>query len=566
MLGTKAGTWTYTTHSIPADPGLNGKSGSFTTEDWTEAEKLENPNRRGIIRATANGHALEYADGTPFFLVSDTHWSAFSFRYPYKGVEPAPDYVPSTGIGYEETVQWLKKLGFNSLGAILVFPSWASDGYPNFLTDDSGIYIRAAWGQVGGSAKDMHDEDGDRPFFFPGKAPGYPTVAPDFDRLNPAFFENIDKKFQYCQENGFYPYVETIRRDHGPNWYAYYDFNESFSRFLLYIRARYGTYNFMYALLHADATGEAGGKGLPKEVWGAAMNYYYDKYGPMPFGGVTTAMGGATYKTWTPDDFLTVNTCGNGDRDHGMYIHMINSFYSTPLKPVFNNEPYYLGSQRAWNIVDGEDPSFDGPRDKYFARTQMWGNIFSGGIAGHQYGTVAWNSTIEANQPGKSDNVYIWHAMNMDGLKEVQYMEPFMRSEGSRYQNLEPVSDNLNPRYSAANKTNNLDGRAHMLLTPDKKLCYLYFEGECDKATVSGLLANQTYDAKWYNPRTGAWSDIGSGSLTADGSGVVTMPNFPGGLTQTALNTDWAAKLVTDPGPTSIATPLYLADSTPKCN
>ena len=162
---------------------------------------------------------------------------------------------------------------------------------------------------------------------------------------------------------------------------------------------------------------------------------------------------------------------------------------------------------------------------------------------------IADDLAIEENQPGKSDNVYIWEALKMKGLQEVQYMEPFMHSEGSRYQNLEPVSENLNPRYSPADKEkgkdlNNLDGRAHMLRTPDKKLCYLYFEGLCNKATVSGLLANQTYEAKWYNPRTGVWSDIGSGSLTANGSGVVTMPNFPGGLTQTADNTDWAAKLV----------------------
>ena len=51
------------------------------------------------------------------------------------------------------------------------------------------------------------------------------------------------------------------------------------------------------------------------------------------------------------------------------------------------------------------------------------------------------------------------------------------------------------------------------------------------------------------------WSDIGSGSLTANGSGVATMPDFPGGLTQTAKNTDWAAKLVTDPVPAPTATP-----------
>ena len=154
--------------------------------------------------------------------------------------------------------------------------------------------------------------------------------------------------------------------------------------------------------------------------------------------------------------------------------------------------------------------------------------------------------------------------MKMDGLKQVQYMEPFMRSEGSLYQSLEPVSENLNPRYSPANKTYNLDGRAHMMRTPDKKLCYLYFEGKCNKATVSGLLANQTYEAKWYNPRTGVWSDIGSGSLTADSGGVVTMPNFPGSLTQTANNTDWAAKLVIDPGPTRTASSVLHSCTTPR--
>jgi hypothetical protein len=40
---------------------------------------------------------------------------------------------------------------------------------------------------------------------------------------------------------------------------------------------------------------------------------------------------------------------------------------------------------------------------------------------------------------------------------------------------------------------------------------------------------------------TDNWVEV---SLTANGSGVVTMPDFPGGLTQTADNKDWAAKLL----------------------
>jgi hypothetical protein len=65
--------WEWTSSSNQkTDAGLNGKSGRFTAEEWTEKEKQENPNRRGFVRATPNGHALQYADGSPFFMVGDT--------------------------------------------------------------------------------------------------------------------------------------------------------------------------------------------------------------------------------------------------------------------------------------------------------------------------------------------------------------------------------------------------------------------------------------------------------------------------------------------------------------
>ena len=68
VVATAPGAWTWTSGSNqPADTGLNRKSGSFTARDWTEAEKQANPNRRGFLRSTPNGHALQYADGTPFF-------------------------------------------------------------------------------------------------------------------------------------------------------------------------------------------------------------------------------------------------------------------------------------------------------------------------------------------------------------------------------------------------------------------------------------------------------------------------------------------------------------------
>ena len=57
------------------------QSGEFEAVPWSDAEKTANPNRRGMIRATPNGHAFEYADGTPFFLVGDTWWATPTFRF-----------------------------------------------------------------------------------------------------------------------------------------------------------------------------------------------------------------------------------------------------------------------------------------------------------------------------------------------------------------------------------------------------------------------------------------------------------------------------------------------------
>ena len=80
ILATVPGGWTWESGASVADPGLRGCE-AFTAVPWTEGELKENPCRRGMIRATANGHAFEYADGTPFFLLGDTWWATPTFRF-----------------------------------------------------------------------------------------------------------------------------------------------------------------------------------------------------------------------------------------------------------------------------------------------------------------------------------------------------------------------------------------------------------------------------------------------------------------------------------------------------
>jgi len=81
LVATTPGEWRWTSGSAPSDAGLSGKGGSFTAIAWTEAEKQENPLRRGFLRATSNDHALAFADGTPFFGVGDTWYAAATNRF-----------------------------------------------------------------------------------------------------------------------------------------------------------------------------------------------------------------------------------------------------------------------------------------------------------------------------------------------------------------------------------------------------------------------------------------------------------------------------------------------------
>ena len=81
VLATAPGTWSWRSGSNQRDSGLNGKTGSFTATAWSDAQLEKNPCRRGMIKASENGHAFEYADGTPFFLLGDTWWSTPTFRY-----------------------------------------------------------------------------------------------------------------------------------------------------------------------------------------------------------------------------------------------------------------------------------------------------------------------------------------------------------------------------------------------------------------------------------------------------------------------------------------------------
>ena len=141
VVAMKPGHWTWRSGSNVDDSGLINKSGKFRAQAWTQEEMAKNPNRRGFIRTNPDApHGFIYDDGTPFFLMADTWWAAFTWRYPLEGKLIPDDYVPDeTNWSFEGGIQWLKKYGFNSFAAIAAFPNWKKDDLERTISDNSGI-------------------------------------------------------------------------------------------------------------------------------------------------------------------------------------------------------------------------------------------------------------------------------------------------------------------------------------------------------------------------------------------------------------------------------------------
>jgi len=224
MIATRPGIWTWTTGTRTGDRGLDNKRGSFKAVDWTEQEKAENPNRRGIIRVASNGHTLEYPDGTPFFLTGDTWYSSLTKIYSWSSA------AGKAGISFQDAIALRKAQGFNSIAIISCFPSdtkvnlWHKELHGEKIQED------------GSTAFEMHID----------------TINPaNFLRINPKYFQLADKKFQHLWDNGFVPLLETVRRHE--KWYVEDEAERAaFTNYVRYLWARWGCYNMIFDWLHWD--------------------------------------------------------------------------------------------------------------------------------------------------------------------------------------------------------------------------------------------------------------------------------------------------------------------------
>jgi hypothetical protein len=530
LLATAPGTWNWESGSSPADPGLTGKTGSFTAAAWTEAELDENPLRRGMIRATANHHALQYADGTPYLAIGDTWYSVPANRFKWYDDDRERPIGPTAG--FKDYVRYRQAQGYNWINVIAAFPNWKTDDKPWRLKMDDAAQttIRSAWLEFGtGSAKNM-DNEGGRPFFFPGKVPGYGDYFPDMNRINPEYFKYLDRKIDYLNAHGFVPFIEASRRDSGLCWNKYYAWPDSYARYIQYIWSRYQANNTVLSPVHLDIIDETVSPG----DYSNAIRVVEEKFGPPPFGTLLSANANpSTLENWGEHSWVTLHQIGNM-REHNNYWYLTEIFQLKNPVPALNGEPYYAGYKDnrgagAANYKLGSEGGTE--RDNQLCRSGLYGSFLSGGLAGHVYGAEGiWGADIEPAAPTK-----MWVAFQWRSGAEVQFLRTFAFSIGRRYQDLVPLADLVSP-----NKTSELlsyDGWAYCARTDDKEIFLAYFESGCPRSQIRGAILNSVYRAQWFNPRDGTWIDAGGGNVRADKIGTIALPDFP-------AQTDWGLRLV----------------------
>ena len=556
VVAENPGRWTWISYSNqPDDHGLNGKTGSFEAVAWSDQEKEENPNRRGFLRASANGHAWVYADGTPYFMIGDTWLAGSTWRLPFRNTPTVPGYIPGPGMGFEDAVVYRKQQGFNSVSMISCFPNWDSDINPSTYADSNGIYLRNAWEKFAYDVKDakgvdasgglsywgsftsksMRDEYGNLPFEMSREHPG----VSDFDRINPEYFKSLDKKMEFLSANGFTALLETVRRDAGPSWKAYFDFNESYTRFVQYLISRYGAFNIVFSGIHLDW--------IPKEFsltakeFNEALVYHLKKYGPLPFGQPVTALiSSSTYTVFGHDQdcpWLTLHSVGNKPRDHRVADSLEAIFSLKPPLPAINFEPYYTGWNHEINKPNGERPPANSARDNYFARAQMYGSVLSGGLCGHVHGTAAYDLTTTGEPEGARP--HSWTAFRYESANYMKHLHTFILSEGKKYQQLEPARTSVEPHKAPASPPAGLDGWASMMRTPAKDYALLYFENESVIPVLHDFVPGAEYQVHWFDTVHGQW--IARTTVKADASGRIELHGFPGD--KNISSGDWAAKI-----------------------
>lgn len=207
-------------------------------------------------------------------------------------------------------------------------------------------------------------------------------------------------------------------------------------------------------------------------------------------------MGGNASSTWFHDDpWLDFNMfqSGHGERDNPNYRMTLKDYERRPVKPVLDGEPRYEDHPVDWDPEKGWFDDFD-------LRQAAYWSVLSG-AAGHTYGNHnIWQMWQPGREPISSARTPWRQAILHPGSRQMGLMRRLF--EAGPFLQLEPDTTTL---------VGSPEGAGHQVAARARDGSYLYAYTPLGAPLVLRMdrLAGATARASWFDPRTGATTEIG---------------------------------------------------------
>lgn len=447
---TEPGEWSYRL-SAPPETGLDGVRGKLACVPAQEGPAVY---RHGFLRVSRDGRFLTYADGTPFFWLGDTHWSFVT------GERWDESNHPEMASMFRGMVDRRVEQGFTVYQCNLM--GTGAEGFPSY------------W------------EDGEE-----GRLP------------NIAFYQSaVDPRMDYLAQSGLvialgFAWTGVVLRK-----------KEMLLQFARYIAARYGAYPIVWTLGGEIAGYSSRLRESLLSAWRevALQVERLDSYGHLQTVHYTTERPYADYyyeESWF--DFA-LNQAGHGD--HIIAPHFIRDHLRRhPGKPFVEGESLY-------EFCATLEPN--GPRrcTADMLRQIAYMTIQLGGC-GYTYGAQGiWDAVYEKPEtPDRSGfNTYgvpWWEAIDGPGAWQMGAMRRFY--EETHFERLRPAPDAARPYGELMNDA--LPELCLPLVSMDERaqtvVVYFTLSRLMDDRYVISGLTGERYRAEWFDPRTGAYEEIG---------------------------------------------------------
>lgn len=494
---TKTGEWTYKITCSDKDNKGLAKSGTVTATEATGDTDLA---KHGFISVQKDQRYYSYADGTPFFWLGDTNWQGFT------NLSTTVCNYPGCKCGsqFKHIVDNRVEKGFTV--------------YQTYFVPEAG--------------------NGEKPLWLDNQ-----HKQPDTELFN----DKIDGMFEYLHDKGLVIalglgcHTSTVSRMK----------LEDFLRFTRYVVARYACYSVVWIsgqeITDNSPSATPGYSVFECYLEASSLIEKLDGYShpnsahmyPMVIEDERAQRLDKTewHDSWT----LQGGHCLIQPMD--FYRGYYDSRITGVIKPFIEAEANY------------EDINCGGFTGYDLNRYSAW-NAMLCGSAGFTYGvTGIWASSFSTNDytgwlgETSSYSYDPWYmGLDKPGSFEVSYMKDFFTAIGP-WQELIPHFDN------SASAPFLKRGNSALAATEDASVIVAYFYNEKTKSTGAIRILNPelTYDAYWFNPRTGKYIPIAEGITAADGE--YTVPSRPTKadwvllLTAKGLGVHYEEELPTDLNP-----------------